>query len=216
MERHSSIDSLKPLTNQRRNRFFFGSMEVFDQEFLHSPKMIQRFPQYKSHDFHIAGESYAGHYIPQLSEIIIDENKRTAKKNYINFKGFINGNAWMDLETDNKGMIDYAWDHAVISDKFYHTIKTNYNFSAINLTEPCNEAMDEYFEVYNIIDMYSLYTPKCVNPNGASKKRRMINGISPSKLNGWFNEPAGYDPCMDDHVEAYFNRPDVQKALHAN
>ena len=25
-----------------------------------------------------------------------------------------------------------------------------------------------------------------------------------------------YDPCIDNEVQAYFNRPDVQAALHAN
>ena len=25
-----------------------------------------------------------------------------------------------------------------------------------------------------------------------------------------------YDPCIDDEVTAYFNRPDVQLAMHAN
>lgn len=92
------------------------------------------------------------------------------------------GNAWMDDKTDTKGMIDYAWDHAVISDKLYNTIKKNCNFSDNNLTTTCNKAIDEYYKVYDIIDMYSLYTPKCVNPNGASRQRRMIDGIAPSNL----------------------------------
>ena len=26
----------------------------------------------------------------------------------------------------------------------------------------------------------------------------------------------GYDPCTENYAEIYFNRPDVQKALHAN
>ncbi|KAK1382730.1 hypothetical protein POM88_020465 [Heracleum sosnowskyi] len=32
------------------------------------------------------------------------------KKEYINFKGFMIGNALMDDETDQKGVIDYAWE----------------------------------------------------------------------------------------------------------
>lgn len=28
--------------------------------------------------------------------------------------------------------------------------------------------------------------------------------------------PSGYDPCTEDYVVTYFNREDVQKALHAN
>ncbi|PNX99389.1 serine carboxypeptidase 31-like protein [Trifolium pratense] len=26
----------------------------------------------------------------------------------------------------------------------------------------------------------------------------------------------GYDPCLDDYAKAFYNRPDVQKALHAS
>ena len=28
--------------------------------------------------------------------------------------------------------------------------------------------------------------------------------------------PAGFDPCTGEYIERYFNREDVQKALHAN
>nr|GEV57190.1 serine carboxypeptidase-like 31 [Tanacetum cinerariifolium] len=26
----------------------------------------------------------------------------------------------------------------------------------------------------------------------------------------------GFDPCLEDYVTSYYNRPDVQKTLHAN
>lgn len=26
----------------------------------------------------------------------------------------------------------------------------------------------------------------------------------------------GYDPCLDDYAKTYYNRPDVQKALHVS
>lgn len=32
----------------------------------------------------------------------------------------------------------------------------------------------------------------------------------------WRKLPAGYDPCLEGYAEAYFNREDVQQALHAN
>ena len=34
--------------------------------------------------------------------------------------------------------------------------------------------------------------------------------------NLWHKLPSGYDPCTEDYVERYFNREDVQRALHAN
>ncbi|GLT96631.1 hypothetical protein SLE2022_142390 [Rubroshorea leprosula] len=181
---------------------------------------FQRFPQYKSHDFYISGESYAGHYLPELAEVISDNNKIVPKADYINLKGFIMGNSLMDDETDQIGMIDYAWDHAVISDRVYQEIKTNCNFSMENLTDSCNNALSEYYNVYTIIDMYSLYTPTCVNSNGSTiGQRPVIRGIAPKKLSkfdGWYRKYYGYDPCAQEYVTVYFNRADVQKALHAN
>lgn len=32
----------------------------------------------------------------------------------------------------------------------------------------------------------------------------------------WDSLPAGYDPCTEGYAENYFNRKDVQLALHAN
>jgi len=73
------------------------------------------------------------------------------------------GNALLDDETDQKGMIDYAWDHAVISDGLYHNITAicDFNRPIQNQTNECNAELNKYFDVYKIIDMYSLYTPRC-------------------------------------------------------
>ncbi|KAI7993658.1 Serine carboxypeptidase-like 34 [Camellia lanceoleosa] len=181
---------------------------------------FRRFPQFKSHEFYIAEESYAGHYVPELAEQIFDNNKNGPKDDYINLKGFMVGNALLDDETDQRGMIDYAWDHAVISDRLYADVKSKCNFSDPKLPNDCNNALNKYFDVYKIIDMYSLYSPTCVNSTSSTtRKLPMIQGIAPqlfSKIEGWHQKPAGYDPCLSDYTEAYLNRADVQQALHAN
>ncbi|KAH7858680.1 hypothetical protein Vadar_026648 [Vaccinium darrowii] len=181
---------------------------------------FRRFPQFKSHEFYIAGESYAGHYVPQLAELIFDNNKNVSKDDFINFKGFMIGNALLDDETDQTGMVDYAWDHAVISDRVYKDLKSNCNFSLPNPSDDCNRALNEYFDVYKIIDMYSLYSPTCVDSNSSNTRQQPVtHGIAPhlfSKINGWHKMPTGYDPCASDYTEVYLNRPDVQEALHAN
>ncbi|THG20018.1 hypothetical protein TEA_008552 [Camellia sinensis var. sinensis] len=181
---------------------------------------FRRFPQFKSHEFYIAGESYAGHYVPELAEQIFDNNKNGPKDDYINLKGFMVGNALLDDETDQKGMIDYAWDHAVISDRLYADVKSKCNFSDPNLPNDCHNSLNKYFDVYKIIDMYSLYSPTCVNSTSSTtRKLPTIQGIAPqlfSKIEGWHQKPAGYDPCLSDYTEAYLNRADVQQALHAN
>ncbi|KAF8407444.1 hypothetical protein HHK36_006577 [Tetracentron sinense] len=110
------------------------------------------------------GDNSTGHYVPQLSEVVFDENKKAAKENYINLKGFIIGNAVLDDDTDQRGMIDYAWGHAVISDKLYLEITSNCDFSKVDQTVKCFSALNDYYSVYDIINMYSLYSPPC--PDG--------------------------------------------------
>ncbi|XP_051116587.1 serine carboxypeptidase-like 34 [Andrographis paniculata] len=178
---------------------------------------FQRFPQYKSHDFYIAGESYAGHYVPQLAEVIVEKNKYMANEDYINLKGIMIGNALLDDETDQKGLIEYAWNHAVISDKLYEELKSNCDFSLKNVSQGCKDAMNKYFAVYKLIDMYSLYVPKCENSNITNTSRPFPDMRYIANYDGWHVRAlAGYDPCISDYTETFFNRPDVQKALHAN
>lgn len=88
----------------------------------------------------------------------------------------------MDDDTDQTGMVDYAWDHAVISDRVYHDVKKSCNFSEENVTKACDDALEEYFAVYDIIDMYSLYAPVCVRPNTSmswSERSYFVEGASP-------------------------------------
>ncbi|XP_076917951.1 serine carboxypeptidase-like 34 [Bidens hawaiensis] len=183
-------------------------------------KWFRRFPQYKSHEFYMAGESYAGHYIPQLADLILDKNKTISEENRINFKGIMIGNALLDDATDQTGMIDYAWDHAVISDRVYNGVKSKCNFNSSKSSDACDEALNEYFDVYKIIDMYSLYAPSCFNATSNSTRRAHMHGkVSPRifiKNKGWHVKPTGYDPCQTQYTDSYMNKPSVQAALHAN
>jgi serine carboxypeptidase-like clade 2 len=36
---------------------------------------LERFPEYKGRDFFIAGESYSGHYVPELAAVIVALHK---------------------------------------------------------------------------------------------------------------------------------------------
>ncbi|KMZ69670.1 hypothetical protein ZOSMA_209G00030 [Zostera marina] len=109
-------------------------------------------------------------------------------------------------------MIDYAWGHAVISDELYAEINSNCNFSNYNRTSSCDIALNKYFEVYNLIDMYSLYTPTCFNSTVTSKPIPLAR----NNHEIWNKRASGYDPCVEYYTDIYFNQRDVQKALHAN
>ncbi|KAL0356800.1 UNVERIFIED_CONTAM: Serine carboxypeptidase II-3 [Sesamum calycinum] len=158
---------------------------------------LERFPEYKTRDFYITGESYAGHYVPQLAQLIFNKNKIT-NQTVINLKGIAIGNAYVDYEDEMSGMYDYFWTHALMSDEHHDAILKNCNFSSReSVTETCLETVAKADADRGNVFFYDIYAPLCDT-----------NSTAPSL--------SSYDPCSDNYVFTYLNTPEVQKALHAN
>ncbi|XP_009792407.1 serine carboxypeptidase 24-like [Nicotiana sylvestris] len=173
-------------------------------------RWMSRFPQYKYRDFYISGESYAGHYGPQLAQAIVNYNKKFPHP-IINLKGIIVGNAVTDNKYDGIGTVTYWWSHSMISDNTYKKIMHSCNFTSENSSKQCDNAVTyAVSHEFGQIDQYSIYTPSCkVEQNETQKYVRFKNTIIHRKL-------SGYDPCTENYAEKYYNRADVQKAMHAN
>lgn len=185
-------------------------------------RWLERFPEYKDRDFYITGESYAGHYVPQLAALIHERNKAAEQK--INLKGIMVGNPSTDNYYDGVGGLDYLLSHAIISPKTHDDLIKACNYSDPNCcSQQCN---DIYYYANQVeiggIDFYSIDTPACkVSANGTPNRRRLTQAhkaFPPKRTNPSLRMKAAYDPCYVNGVnaEVYFNRKDVQKALHAN
>ncbi|KAH1189679.1 Serine carboxypeptidase II-3 [Glycine max] len=159
---------------------------------------LERFPEYKTRDFYITGESYAGHYVPQLAYTILVNNKFSQQN--INLKGIAIGNAWIDDVTSLKGIYDYIWTHALSSDQTHELIEKYCDFTSENVSAICANATRTAFEENGNIDPYNIYAPLCQDS---------------SLKNGSTGSVYDFDPCSDYYGEAYLNRPEVQLALHA-
>ncbi|XP_042469683.1 serine carboxypeptidase-like 35 [Zingiber officinale] len=203
--------------------------ELGDQITAHDSRIFllnwfKRFPDFKYHDFFIAGESYAGHYVPQLAELIYEGNKKAGKNSYINLRGFMIGNAVLNDATDQLGMVEYAWSHAIISDELYSTVRKECNSfkeedEGGHPSKACLPAVKAFLQAYNDIDIYSIYSPVCLSKSSSSTSKLVTAPHYFSQHERWHEMkkmPRGYDPCTEDYVEKYFNREDVQKKLHAN
>ncbi|KAG6482436.1 hypothetical protein ZIOFF_059067 [Zingiber officinale] len=162
---------------------------------------FERFPEYKGRDFFITGESYAGHYVPQLAHAILHH-----KDHLINLKGIAIGNAVINKETDIKGTFDYFWMHALIADETIHAIHKFCNFSldAPQTAPECDRAVDEANLVVYELDVYNIYAPLCFS-----------SGVTPTPKSPSM-QIENFDPCTSNYVETYLNNLEVQNALHAN
>ncbi|KAA8522858.1 hypothetical protein F0562_009281 [Nyssa sinensis] len=207
----SSLYLNKYSWNREANILFLESPAGVAQDALiFLIRWMSRFPQYRNRGFYIAGESYAGHYVPQLAKKIHDYNKVSSHP-FINLKGFTVGNAVTDNYYDNVGTVTYWWSHSMISDRSYKSILKNCNFSAETTSQQCDD--DVYYAMnheFGDIDQYSIYTPPCITlPNSTIRSLRFKNTLIHRRV-------SGYDPCTENYAEKYYNRPDVQKAMHAN
>lgn len=193
-------------SNSSVDLYTAGDQRTAEESYTFLLNWLERFPQYKHREFYITGESYAGHYVPQLSQIIYERNKGI-KNPVINFKGFMVGNAVIDDYNDFIGTFEYWWTHGLISDSTYKILQSTCDFvSSQHPSSDCVKALNLADVENGNIDPYSIYTRPC---NSTSALRRNLRGHYP-----WMTR--AYDPCTERHSEIYFNIPEVQQALHAN
>ncbi|GAB4836462.1 Serine carboxypeptidase-like 28 [Ancistrocladus abbreviatus] len=183
-----------------------GDRRTAHDAYVFLTKWFGRFPQYGHRPFYIAGESYAGHYIPQLSQVIARRNKGIANP-VINFKGFLLGNPLIDDENDSKGSYEYWWNHGLISDSTYKALKQwcisdSFLFPRGN----CNRALYAAYSEFGDINPYDIASNPCTS--SATLRNNLLKPL-PYTFRG-------NDECIVTYTRKYMNRPDVQKALHAN
>ncbi|GAU51234.1 hypothetical protein TSUD_412360 [Trifolium subterraneum] len=96
-------------------------------------KWYEKFPSYKSRKLFLTGESYAGHYIPQLANAILDYNAHSTNFKF-NIKGLAIGNPLLDLGRDTRATYEYFWSHGMISDEIGIAIMNDCDFD--DYTDP--------------------------------------------------------------------------------
>ncbi|KAM7511183.1 hypothetical protein LguiB_010058 [Lonicera macranthoides] len=174
---------------------------------------FEKFPTYKSRDLFLTGESYAGHYIPQLAIALLDHNARSTGFKF-NIKGIAIGNPLLKLDRDVPATYEFFWSHGMISDEIGLSIMNECEFedytfgnphnvstTCINALTQANRVVGDYINTYDVI--VDVCYPSIVQQE--LRLRKMATKIS-----------MGVDVCMTYERRFYFNLPEVQKALHAN
>ena len=86
---------------------------------LHAPHIhkvcVAVHPDMADRDFYVTGESYAGHYVPSVSNRIFLENSKPSTDKQINLKGFAIGNGLTDPGIQYGGYSDFALKNNLIS-----------------------------------------------------------------------------------------------------
>ncbi|KAM0910585.1 hypothetical protein ACQ4PT_014033 [Festuca glaucescens] len=184
-------------SNDKNNNDNVGDRRTAEDTFVFLLHWLERFPEYKGRDFYIAGESYGGHYVPQLATVIKFMNELHGTT-FMNLRGIFVGNPYLDDYKNEKGNLEFLWSHGVISDEGWAGILANCTFSPSDDWQ-CFVASRR--PQRGDLDPYNIYAPLCLHAPHT--------GIyySSSYL-------AGYDPCAPHYVKTYLNNLEVQQALH--
>ncbi|KAF1348065.1 carboxypeptidase Y-like protein A [Delphinella strobiligena] len=162
---------------------------------------FKQFPEYASQPFHIAGESYAGHYIPVFASEILSHKKRN-----INLQSVLIGNGLTD------GLTQY---------EHYRPMGCGEGGWPAVLDESQCQAMDNALPrcqslIQNCYDSESVWS--CV-PASIYCNNAMIGPYQRTGQNVYDvrKKCTGSDLCYEelDWISAYLNKPDVIKALGA-
>ncbi|XP_061353077.1 serine carboxypeptidase-like 45 isoform X1 [Gastrolobium bilobum] len=167
---------------------------------------FSRFPEYKNNDFFITGESYAGHYVPQLAQLIVQT------KTKFNLKGIAIGNPLLEFNTDFNSRAEFFWSHGLISDSTFEVFTKVCNYSQIRrqsqtgtLSPVCagvNKLVST--EVSRYIDTYDVTLDVCLL--SANQQAFVLTQLQ---------EGEKIDVCVEDETFTYLNKKEVQEALHA-
>ncbi|RZB69222.1 serine carboxypeptidase-like 42 isoform X1 [Glycine soja] len=190
-----------------------GDASTANDMYLFMLKWYEKFPSYITRELFLTGESYAGHYIPQLTNVLLDHNARSTGSKF-NIKGVAIGNPLLRLDRDAPAIYEYFWSHGMISDEIGLAIMNDCDFddyvyaSPHNVSQLCNNAIYEAnLIVGDYINNYDVILDVCYTSIMEQELRlkRMATKISVS-----------VDVCITLERRFYFNLPEVQKALHAN
>jgi carboxypeptidase D len=193
---------------------YVQTQEQLSEQFYHFlMKFFKIFPSMLSKRVYLAGESYAGVYIPYIASKILENNKKhqeaTISKHHgdqvtvhVQLEGIMIGNGWIDPLTQYRSYIDYPYRMGLIDtadkekmEQQYKTCQTAYEESGRIISHDQCERL-----AIDLTDYYKNKHRKCFNVY-----RVDLNSDSCG---------ATWPLPHTRYMKHYLNRLEVQQALH--
>ncbi|KAF5726809.1 Serine carboxypeptidase-like 20 isoform 3 [Tripterygium wilfordii] len=177
-------------------------------------KWFKLYPEFVNNSFYIAGESYAGVYIPTLAVEII--------QGIVLYQGYMVGNGVIDVtdiafHTDVK--IQFMNGMGLISDDLFEDIQVACKMD--NDKDQCNYYLSKAAKIIDGMNKYNILEP-CYHPpkeNGNSTSMPLLvrnRTIDLNNFAGLWTNSKGIDDCFNDEVATtWLNNALVRKAIHA-
>lgn len=196
--------------SQTPSDYATNDTQTANDNFQFLVSFLAAYPEHAARDFYIAGESYAGVYIPTLAARVTAGNE--AGESSINLKGIAVGNGCTGEGVGVCGSSSasmairkkFLASHGLVAESLSQAIDAACG-DFVNPSANCLLLVAEATTAVGDVNIYDIYAP-CVNGGAAEWSR------APSPL----EEPVlrGPDACIDGiAAAAYLNTPTVIKVL---
>mmetsp|Transcript_41862 Transcript_41862/g.64054 ORF Transcript_41862/g.64054 Transcript_41862/m.64054 type:complete len:316 (+) Transcript_41862:28-975(+) len=148
---------------------------------------FSRYPEFKTNELWLSGESYAGIYVPYLLDGIDEQNsKAESEDDKLNLKGFLIGNGVTNWKYDcDNAMVEFLFGRGLYSQELYDKMKekecdyTYLEFDQTKISEECLDIYDEISKSLDYVDPYNVYS-KCFYT--AEEKEQSLSSLGEARL----------------------------------
>eukprot|EP01101_Sappina_pedata_P004454 TRINITY_DN18_c0_g1_i1.p2 TRINITY_DN18_c0_g1~~TRINITY_DN18_c0_g1_i1.p2 ORF type:complete len:492 (+),score=224.66 TRINITY_DN18_c0_g1_i1:78-1553(+) len=201
-----------------QNIYTTSDNETATDNYIFLQKFFQQYPQYQGRDFWIAGESYAGVYIPTLTEKILDDSSTQL---FQQFKGFMAGNPVFNCKytqsTSTAIQFNLLYWHGLVSYTQYHKFVSTGCTTQTSTSAICIAQLQAAKLAIGYIDQelqqYDTETPiqASLDPDDLYQDFCTGNGT----LEFTVSDPTCKNTDSGSLNTVYLNRADVQAAIGA-
>lgn len=123
--------------------------------------LLSEHSRFASSKFYIAGESYAGVYVPLLAEAIVQHNQAASGNDGINLVGYMVGNGVTDDYYDGQAQVEFAYGMDLIDTSMFRYIQDACKGQYWNATRGsrCWDALGEMEDSFGPLNIYSILDP---------------------------------------------------------
>lgn len=139
-------------------------------------KWYQKYPEFKTNDLYLSGESYAGIYVPYFANEIVIHNEKSEEK-IINLKGIMVGNPLTSLEFFYPAILTQAYYRHILDTDSWITLMKNNCTTTEKFWKSCGNLMENLRNLTNNINMYNIYG-HCYERNGNKLGSTDVDGDS--------------------------------------
>ncbi|CAF2997789.1 unnamed protein product [Rotaria socialis] len=189
------------------NNSFISDLDEMANQFLSFlDRYVDVFPELLDDDIYLAGESFAGQYIPYIAKDIL------IKRSMLKLRGLLIGNGWIDPVTHYESYLPFA-----VAKNLVKVNSTFYNNIA-NDSEKCQQALSNKVlvleETCSSI-LYGIVECSMLTQSAMNKKYRCVNVYDVRLYDTWPACGRNWPPEME-YITLYLHRKDVRSRIHVD